>query len=612
MIIDPRDIRTGRRRAAIRARTRLGERRAIGGLLAMGAFDADARGRIEQLARRLVRAIRRRRSREPGLESFLQEYKLSSREGVALMCLAEALLRIPDADTADRLIEEKIGGAAWARHLGHSDSLLVNASTWGLMLTGEVIRMGSAGTDPLGFLGRLIARSGEPLIREAVRAAVRIIGRQFVMARTIEEARDRAGHQPGVRYSFDMLGEAAMTRDDAESYFARYGEALDALITASDTASDTATTATAGVGVEAADSLSVKLSALHPRFEFAQGRRAVGAVAERLGALASRAAAAGIGLTVDSEEAARLEPTLDVVDDVLARPGLEGWDGFGIAVQAFQKRAPAVIDWLVARTGRGRRRIAVRLVKGAYWDTEIKLAQEAGLDGYPVYTRKSATDLSYIACARKLFAAGDAVYPQFASHNAHTVAAVIELAREAGVAKGGFEFQRLHGMGEALYGFMGRARPGTQEGGHPVRVYAPVGSHEDLLPYLVRGLLEIGANTSFVSRIGVEGAPIARLIADPAQRLSGLIKEGAPVAHPRVPLPRELFAPERVNSDGLDLADPRDLSAFAAAVEAAQGMEFEAAPLIGARAVKDGSPRAVRNPAKPRQIVGGVWEARLA
>ena len=577
----------------------MGERRAVGGLLRAGAFDADARSRIDRLARRLVRAIRRRRKEEPGLESFLQEYKLSSREGVALMCLAEALLRIPDADTADRLIGEKIGGAAWARHLGASDSLLVNASTWGLMLTGEVVRMGADGHDLLGFVGRLIARSGEPFIREAVRAAVRIMGRQFVMGRTIEEARARAGDQPGARYSFDMLGEAAMTAADAERYFGRYGEALEALV------------AGGGGEVAGAESLSVKLSALHPRFEFAQTHRAVGEVADRLGELAASAAAAGIGLTVDSEEAARLEPTLDVIDEVLARPGLRGWDGLGFAVQAYQKRAPAVIDWLIARARRDRRHIGVRLVKGAYWDTEIKLAQEAGLDGYPVYTRKSATDLSYIACARRLFTAGDAVHPQFATHNAHTVAAVIELAREAGAAKGGFEFQRLHGMGEALYGFMGQARRGADEGGHPLRIYAPVGSHEDLLPYLVRRLLENGANTSFVNRIGDESAPIARLIADPAERLSGLIKEGQPVAHPRIPLPRDLFAPERSNSWGLDLADSRDLRPFAVAVEAAAEAVHEAAPLINGRAVKSGNPRAVRGPANLNRTVGRVWPARI-
>ena len=600
MIIDPGHIHHGRRRDAIRARTRMDERRAVLGLLEAGSFTPEARSRIDVRARRLVRAIRRRRKNEAGLESFLAEYSLSTHEGVALMCLAEALLRIPDSETADRLIEEKIGGAAWARHLGRSDSLLVNASTWGLMLTGEVIRLGSAGRDFSDFLGRLIARSGEPVIRQAVRAAVRIIGRQFVMGRTIEEARARAA--PGLRYSFDMLGEAAMTARDAERYFQRYAEALAAL------------EKHRGPRVEGgdrpgADSLSVKLSALHPRFEFSQGPRAVGAVAERLGELASRAAAAGVGLTVDAEEAARLEPTLDVVEAVAARPGLAGWDGLGLAVQAYQKRAPAIIDWLGALTGRGRRRFCVRLVKGAYWDTEIKRAQEAGLDGYPVFTRKSATDLSYIACARKLFAHAGALYPQFATHNAHSVAAVIELAREAGVAKGGFEFQRLHGMGEALYGHMAAARPGAAEGGHTLAVYAPVGSHSDLLPYLVRRLLENGANTSFVNRINDASAPLDRLVGDPAVRLKGLMAAGASVPHPRIPAPIDLFAPERPNSRGLDLADPRTLRALADAMAVAARRRFEAAPLIGGRPVKHGPPRPVRAPADRSHEVGRVWEA---
>ncbi len=572
------------------------ERRAVRGLLAGGSFAPEARARIDQRARRLVRAIRRRRKEEPGLEGFLQEYKLSSAEGVALMCLAEALLRIPDSETADRLIEEKIGGSAWSGHLGQSDSLLVNASTWGLMLTGEVVRMGGAGRDLMGFLGRLVARSGEPVIREAVRAAVRIIGRQFVMGRSIEEAQGRGADTPGLRYSFDMLGEAAMTGSDAERYFQRYAQALDAI-------------GGHGRRVHEADSLSVKLSALHPRFEFSQNPRAVATVADRLGDLAERAAAAGIGLTIDAEEAARLEPTLDVFELVAARPGLRHWDGLGLAVQAYQKRAPAVIDWIIARAGR-HRRFCLRLVKGAYWDTEIKRAQEAGLDGYPVYTRKSATDLSFMACARKMLAQGGALYPQFATHNAHSVAAVIELAGEAGVAKGGFEFQRLHGMGEALYGHLAATRPQAEEGGHPLRIYAPVGSHEDLLPYLVRRLLENGANTSFVNRINDAKAPLARLVGDPAERIRGLMAAGVSVPHPRIAAPKDLFAPERRNSAGFDLNDPRDLAGLAEAMEKVARRNFEAAPMIAGRPVKNGSARPVCAPAELSLEVGRVWEAR--
>jgi len=578
------------------------ERRAVTGLLDQGAFEADARKRIERTARRLVRAIRRRRQDEPGLESFLQEYQLSSREGVALMCLAEALLRIPDDDTADRLIEEKIGGAEWDRHLGMSDSLLVNASTWGLMLTGGVVRMGGAGRDFTGFVKRLVARSGEPFIREAVRGAVRIIGRQFVMGRTVEEALDKAEDVPGFRFSFDMLGEAAMTARDAERYFGKYADAL------------TAVGAAGGGdgGVWAAHSVSVKLSALHPRFTFVQGPRVVAALADRLGQLAEKAAAAGIGLTVDAEEADRLEPTLDVLESVMERAALKDWEGLGLAVQGYQKRAPAVIDWLAARAARARRRLSVRLVKGAYWDTEIKRAQEAGLDGYPVYTRKSATDLSYIACARRLFGHMDRLYPQFATHNAHTVAAVIELAREAGRPAGSFEFQRLHGMGEALYGHMAEAASRAQEGGHPLRIYAPVGSHEDLLPYLVRRLLENGANTSFVNRIGDDKAPMARLIADPAERLAGLMAAGEPVPHPRIPAPSALFAPERPNSRGLDLADPKAVRALDRDIAAAAGEDFEAAPLVAGRALAAKEPRPVRAPADLATAVGSVREAGAA
>jgi RHH-type proline utilization regulon transcriptional repressor/proline dehydrogenase/delta 1-pyrroline-5-carboxylate dehydrogenase len=602
VIIDPGHIRKGRRRDAIRARIRMPERRAVSRLLTQGAFDESARRRIDRTARRLIRAIRRGRRTEAGLENFLQEYRLSSREGVALMCLAEALLRIPDDETADLLIEEKIGGEAWGRHLGKSESLLVNASTWGLMLTGEVVRLGSAGRDFLGFLKRLVARSGEPVIREAVRAAVRIIGRQFVMGRTIEEAQDKAADAPDVRFSFDMLGEAAMTARDAERYFEKYAGALDALAAE-------ARGARAAAGVWAADSLSVKLSALHPRFAFAQGPRVVGRLSERLGALAERAAAAGIGLTVDAEEADRLEPTLDILDDVLRRPGLGDWDGFGLAVQAYQKRVPAVIDWFAERAAQGRRGISVRLVKGAYWDTEVKRAQEAGLDGYPVFTRKSATDLSFIACARTLLGMDDRVFPQFATHNAHTVAAVLELAREAGRGKGTFEFQRLHGMGQALYGHMAEAGPRAAEGGHPLRVYAPVGSHEDLLPYLVRRLLENGANTSFVNRIADERAPLARLVADPAERLAGLIAAGKPLTHPRIPEPRDLFAPERANSKGVDLADPRVVRALDRDMEAAAAEAFEARPLIAGKPVADGDGRAVACPADLCAAAGRAWEA---
>jgi RHH-type proline utilization regulon transcriptional repressor/proline dehydrogenase/delta 1-pyrroline-5-carboxylate dehydrogenase len=517
------------------------------------------------------------------------------------MCLAEALLRIPDADTANALIQEKIGGATWERHLGHSDSLLVNASTWGLMLTGGFVRLGAGGRDIFGLLGRAVSRSGEPVIREAVRAAMRILGGQFVMGRTIEEALEAAEGDPRARHSFDMLGEAAMTAADAARYFDRYAAATRAV-----------GKSWHGARVEDAPSVSVKLSALHPRFEFARGPGVVAEVASAVVHLAELARGQGIGVTVDAEEAARLEPTLDVFERVFADAALAGWDGLGIAVQAYQKRAPAVIDWLVALARGAGRRIPVRLVKGAYWDTEIKLAQEAGLDGYPVYTRKAATDLSYLVCARRMFAASGALVPQFATHNAHTVAAVIELAREANCARGAFEFQRLHGMGEALYGFMAEAPSRAAVGGHPVRIYAPVGSHEDLLPYLVRRLLENGANTSFVNRIGDDRAPIGRLIGDPAERMGERLAKGKGAAHPRIPLPADLFGSGRRNSAGIDLNDPRALTALKGLVETAAEQDHAAGPILHGRDAGNGAARRVLSPADLGRVVGTVREADTA
>ncbi|MGE0651974.1 MAG: bifunctional proline dehydrogenase/L-glutamate gamma-semialdehyde dehydrogenase PutA [Alphaproteobacteria bacterium] len=601
MIIDHSDITRGRLRQAIRVRTRMDELRAVEGLIASGSFDPEAQARVARMARTLVTEIRRRRRAVGGMESFLHEYGLSNREGVALMCLAEALLRIPDSDTADALIQEKIGGAAWQGHLGRSDSLLVNASTWGLMLTGGFVRLGAGGRDIFSLLGRAVSRSGEPVVREAVRAAMRILGRQFVMGRTIEEALETAADDPKARCSFDMLGEAAMTAADATRYFDRYADATRAV-----------GKSWHGGRVHDAPSISVKLSALHPRFEFARGPGVVAEVAAAVTSLAQLARGQGIGLTVDAEEAARLEPALDVFERVFADTALSGWDGLGIAVQAYQKRGPAVIDWLVSLAQNAGRRIPVRLVKGAYWDTEIKLAQEAGLDGYPVYTRKAATDLSYLACARRMFGAADALVPQFATHNAHTVAAVIELAREAKCAKGSFEFQRLHGMGEALYGFMAQAPARAAAGGHPVRVYAPVGSHEDLLPYLVRRLLENGANTSFVNRIADDEAPIARLVGDPAERMRDRLSSGKGAAHPRIPLPADLFGPERKNSKGIDLSDPRALNALRGPVEAAAEQDHAAGPVVRGRETGGDKPRRVFSPSDLGRTVGTVREATEA
>ena len=540
-----------------------------------------------ELARTLVVEVRKARQRAGGLDTFLHEYGLSSPEGVVLMCLAEALLRIPDAETANRLIRDKLATAGWEAHLGRSDSVLVNASTWGLMLTGRVIRLDPETVGNVGeFMARLVARSGEPLIRQALNRAMRILAAQFVMGRTIGEALERAGAESRWRYSFDMLGEAAHTAADAARYFEAYGGAIAAI---GDAASGEG-------GEESRPGLSIKLSALHPRFEFAQSTRVMAELAPRLHELAREARARGIGVTIDAEEADRLELTLDLFAAVYGEDqALAGWEGLGLAVQAYDKRARAVLAWLAEQARSHGRRIPVRLVKGAYWDTEIKRAQERGLKDYPVFTRKLATDVSYLAGARALFAAKSAIYPQFATHNAHAVAAVTRLAG----SRTGFEFQRLHGMGEALYEALSEHAGATA----PCRVYAPVGSHEELLPYLVRRLLENGANTSFVNRIVDDAAPIEDLVADPAETLSRL--ETKP--HPRIPLPARLFGEDRRNSQGIDLSDPAALHTLAREMRAAE-RPWTAAPLVAGTPLS-GASRPVHDPADNRREVGRVSEA---
>jgi RHH-type proline utilization regulon transcriptional repressor/proline dehydrogenase/delta 1-pyrroline-5-carboxylate dehydrogenase len=564
------------------------EAEVVDALLRAYSVSPEARARIEATARRLVGEVRARRTRGGGLDAFLQEFDLSSREGVVLMCLAEALLRIPDAATADRLIRDKIVEADWTAHLGKSDSLFVNASTWALMLTGRVMRFDEAGEEGLGSIfKRMVAASGEPIIRHAVAAAMRILGRQFVMGRTIDEALARAAptEPKGWRYSYDMLGEAARTAKDAERYFHAYAEAIAAIGRAN-----------AGRGPIAGPGISVKLSALHPRYEVAQAGRVRRELTPKLIELARQAKAAGIGFTVDAEEAERLDLSLDVIDATLAEPSLAGWEGFGLAVQAYQKRARPLLDWLAERARARNRRIMVRLVKGAYWDTEIKRAQERGLPGYPVFTRKVTTDLSYLVCAQAMFAAGDAFYPQFATHNAQTIASIMEFAGARP-----FEFQRLHGMGEALYG-----QVVTPE--RPCRVYAPVGSHEDLLPYLVRRLLENGANTSFVNRIADERLPVEAIIADPAEMVARLgVKP-----HPRIPLPADLYQPERRNAAGLDLNDLTTLRELDTAMARAAAMPHRAAPVIGGKVRGGGTTRTVTDPSDRRRVVGEVTEATKA
>ena len=558
-------------------------------LAGLARSDAEGTARIRETAVRLVEAVRSNRQRVSGLDAFLQQYDLSSQEGVILMCLAEALLRVPDNATADRLISDKLSAADWKSHLGTSDSTFVNASTWGLMLTGRIIRPASQDVEQPGkFMQRLVSRLGEPVVRGAMRQAMRIMGHQFVMGRTIGDALKRAsaGEGRGYRYSFDMLGEAALTAADSQRYLEAYHAGIRA-IAAADRRPDS---------IFAADSISVKLSALFPRYEFAKRERVLEELTPRIVELAAAARAAGVGLTVDAEEADRLQISLELFERVFRNEALEGWDGFGLAVQSYLKRGLDACRWIIALAEETGRCIPVRLVKGAYWDAEIKRAQENGLESYPVFTRKVNSDVSFLACARTLLGAPGRVYPQFATHNAHSVASIIHFAGE----NRQFEFQRLHGMGEELYAEV----IGKKNFDLPCRVYAPVGNHEDLLPYLVRRLLENGSNTSFVNRIVDEEAPIEDIVADPVALVDGLES----VAHPRIPSPAMLYGAERRNSRGLNLANPAELEPLAAAMKLAMAQPHRAAPIIGGRE-EGGTAHPVRAPADQRMVLG---EARWA
>ena len=550
-------------------------------LKATANLDADARASIVDHGAKLVRDIRA--SSDPGLmEVFLAEYGLSTDEGIALMCLAEALLRVPDAETIDALIEDKIAPSDWGKHLGHSASSLVNASTWALLLTGRVLddeRPGIAGA-----LRGAIKRLGEPVIRTAVGRAMREMGRQFVLGETITAAMKRAEgmQKKGFTYSYDMLGEAARTEADAKHFHLAYSKAISAI-------ADHCTHGT----VADNPGISVKLSALHPRYEVAQKDRVMNELVPRLRSLALLAKSAGMGLNVDAEEADRLALSLDVIEAVLSEPALKGWDGFGIVVQAFGQRASHVIDWLHTVAEKYDRKIMVRLVKGAYWDAEIKRAQVEGMDGFPVFTRKEATDISYIGNARKLLGMTDRIYPQFATHNAHTVAAILHMAREMGRTASDFEFQRLHGMGEMLHTLVLNA-----EKTH-CRIYAPVGAHEDLLAYLVRRLLENGANSSFVNQIVDESVPPEKVAACPFDALH----DGIAIA--KGP---DLFEPHRKNSKGWDITHAPTLDAIEFGRKPLREASWTAAPLLATDAV--GSQlRSSVNPADLSETVGQLREA---
>ncbi|MDB5446579.1 MAG: putA [Phenylobacterium sp.] len=562
------------------------ERGAVAAALAAQPFRSEERAALRAEAEALVRAARRSARRQGVVESFLQEFSLSTPEGLALMCLAEALLRTPDEETRDRLIAEKIASADWASHAGRSGSLLVNASTWSLMLTGRLIDPDEeAQADLPGFIRRLAGRLGEPVIRQAVGAAVRIMGEQFVLGATIERALKRAAAE-GFVCSFDMLGEGARTAADAERYEAAYAEAIAVVGRQA-----------GGQGPEAGHGVSVKLSALSPRYEARQAERVWSELYPRLLRLAVRAARADINLTLDAEEADRLVLSLDVLDRLAREPGLGGWRGLGLAVQAYQKRAPRVIAAVADIARASGRRLMVRLVKGAYWDTEIKRAKVAGLPAYPVYTTKAATDLSYLVCARALIGAAPHLYGQFATHNAHTLAAVRELARQAGLT---VEFQRLHGMGEALY-----AAARDRYGALPLRVYAPVGSHEDLLPYLVRRLLENGANTSFVHALLDERTPVEKVVTDPV----AAVEASGAGPHPRIPLPANLYGPSRRNSEGLDLSIAETRARLAAAVAALDAERLAAGPIVRGRITLGAEPGARRSPADLQRVLGEAGSA---
>jgi len=547
-------------------------------------LDAAAEARIDERARTFIGAIRDQSGLIGGIEDFLREYSLSTREGLALMVLAEALLRVPDAATQDRLIEDKLAGGDWARHAGDAESWFVLASTWALGLSSHIVEIGDS---PDNIISGVVRRLGQPAVRGATKRAMRILGHHFVLGETIGEALKRARNhgERGFRHSYDMLGEGARTADDAAAYLASYRKAIAAI---GKSAGNTKQPGRPGI--------SVKLSALHPRYEAAKRARVLDELAPRVLELAREAKALDLGFTIDAEEADRLELSLEVIARVAADPSLAGWDGFGLAVQAYQKRAPAVISWVTDLAAALDRRIMVRLVKGAYWDTEIKRAQERGLADYPVFTRKAATDLCYLACARQLLAARPRLYPQFASHNALTVATIIEMAGD----KEGLEFQRLHGMGEPLYEAVWAGE------GVPCRIYAPVGGHRELLAYLVRRLLENGANSSFVAIAGDRAVPVDTLLARPAVTLDG----GAWARHRRIPLPADLYAPSRRNSKGLEFGDRVELDALLSGI-AGSHAAVNAHPLTEAK-TPNGKARPVASPVDGTTVAGHVVDTTEA
>lgn len=560
-------------------------------LINQATLDSNLVDAIRNEATNLVQSVRTERKKSTGIDSFLSEYSLASDEGIALMCLAEALLRVPDNATIDNLIKDKLTAADWKAHRGQSDSFFVNATTWALMLTGKVLTPERADGVLSKALFKLINRSGETVVRKSVDKAMRIMSKQFVTGRTISEALTHARKKEalGFRYSYDMLGEAALTKVDAERYQRAYLDAIEAI----------GKSAERQATVYERPGISIKLSALHPRYQEAQRARVMQELPPKLLELARLAKYYDIGLTIDAEESERLELSLDVIEEVFIDQSLNGWDGFGIAVQSYQKRAFYLLDWIASLARSCQRRIMVRLIKGAYWDSEIKKTQMQGLSEYPVFTRKVFTDVSFQACAKKLLTMTDAIYPAFATHNAYSVAMILNLAGDYR----DFEFQCLHGMGKELYD---QIVPATKLG-IPCRIYAPVGSHEDLLPYLVRRLLENGANSSFVNRIVDEAAPISSLVEDPVVRATQLLGK----INQNIPLPASVFLPERKNSSGFDFSDRGAVAALQATYSASKGWHWSAKPLLAGGLRGGEVERSVSSPQHADKTVGRVSDATV-
>ncbi|MER1632952.1 trifunctional transcriptional regulator/proline dehydrogenase/L-glutamate gamma-semialdehyde dehydrogenase [Proteus mirabilis] len=595
-------------RSAITSAYRIPETQAVPMLLQQATLPEHEAQATHKLAYSIAEKLRKQKQgvgRSGLVQGLLQEFSLSSQEGVALMCLAEALLRIPDKATRDALIRDKISHGNWRSHLGQSQSMFVNAATWGLLFTGKLVS--THNEEKLSnSLNRILTKSGEPLVRKGVDMAMRLMGEQFVTGETISQALANARklEEKGFRYSYDMLGEAALTEKDAQDYLVSYQQAIHAIGKASN-----------GRGIYEGPGISIKLSALHPRYSRAQYDRVMSELYPRLLSLTLQAKQYDIGINIDAEEADRLEISLDLLEKLCFEPELAGWNGIGFVIQAYQKRCPLVIDYIIDLARRSRRRLMIRLVKGAYWDSEIKRAQMDGLEDYPVYTRKVYTDVSYLACAKKLLASPNYIYPQFATHNAHTLSAIYHLAGQ-NYYPGQYEFQCLHGMGEPLYAqVVGKIADGKL--GRPCRIYAPVGTHETLLAYLVRRLLENGANTSFVNRIADTTISLDELVADPVKEINKIAQAEGQIglSHPKIPLPMQLYGDERKNSPGIDMSNEHRLASLSSALLTSAMEKIHSHPLLGGEcnsAEEMITPQSILNPANHTDVVGTVRETTAA